>query len=121
MTNYYVILLEKTIKKCCNLEKTVLEWGRKEERKAPAELDATRRGPQTKGGAAPMARNPTIRTPTEKVATSGATAVCSGCSGNYPHRELIELHEDNHDNLTFFHGDRLCRSCADDAGIGYFM
>jgi hypothetical protein len=45
------------------------------------------------------------------------TAVCSGCGGKYPHRELIELHEDNHDNLTYFHGDQLCRSCADGAGV----
>jgi hypothetical protein len=53
------------------------------------------------------------RTPTEKV------AVCSGCGGKYPHRELIELTEGNHDNLTYFHGDNLCRSCANDAGVDY--
>jgi hypothetical protein len=53
------------------------------------------------------------RTPTEKV------AVCSGCGGKYPHRELIELTEGNHDNLTYFHGDHLCRSCANDAGVDY--
>jgi hypothetical protein len=46
-------------------------------------------------------------------------AVCSGCGGKYPHRELIELTEDNHDDLTYFHGDHLCRSCADDAGVSY--
>ncbi len=53
------------------------------------------------------------RTPTAK------TAVCSGCGGKYPRKELIYLHEENHDNLTYFHGDHLCRSCADDAGVEY--
>ena len=46
-------------------------------------------------------------------------AACSGCGGKYPHRELIELHEDNHDNLTFFHGERVCRLCANDAGVDH--
>ncbi len=53
------------------------------------------------------------RTPKEKP----KMAVCSGCGGKHPHRELVELHEDNHDNLTYFHGDHLCRSCADGAGV----
>jgi hypothetical protein len=61
-----------------------------------------------------------IRTPsTEVPSTKPKTAVCSGCGGKYPHRELIELTEDNHDNLTYFHGDQLCRSCADGAGVEY--
>jgi len=64
-----------------------------------------------------MARTPTIRTPTEKVAVK--TGACSGCGGKYPRKELIELHEDNHDNLTYFHGDKLCRSCANSAGVSY--
>jgi hypothetical protein len=55
------------------------------------------------------------RTPQEKP----KLAACSGCSGKYPHRELIELDEDDHDNLTYFHGDHLCRSCANDAGVSY--
>jgi hypothetical protein len=46
-------------------------------------------------------------------------APCSGCGRRRPVRELIELHEDNHDNLTHFHGDMLCRSCADAAGVSY--
>ena len=29
----------------------------------------------------------------------------------------MELHEDNHDNLTYFHGDKLCTSCADAAEV----
>jgi hypothetical protein len=64
-----------------------------------------------------MARTPTIRQGTEKVAAK--TAVCSGCGGKYPHRELTCLHEDNHDNLTYFHGDQLCPSCANGAGVSY--
>jgi hypothetical protein len=64
-----------------------------------------------------MARTPTIRQGTEKVPAK--TAVCSGCGGKYPHGELIELHEDNHDNLTYFHGDHLCRRCADNVGVAY--
>ena len=55
------------------------------------------------------------RTPQGK--PSEALAVCSGCGGRYPHRELTELTEDNHDNLTYFHGDHLCRSCANGAGV----
>jgi hypothetical protein len=45
------------------------------------------------------------------------TATCSGCSKRFPRRELTELHEDNHDDLTYFHGDRLCSECADAAGV----
>jgi hypothetical protein len=29
---------------------------------------------------------------------------CAGCGSRFPRRELVELHEDNHDNLTYFHG-----------------
>jgi hypothetical protein len=62
-----------------------------------------------------------IHTPTSEVPLpeKPKTAVCSGCGGKYPHPELIELHEDNHDDLTYFHGDSLCRSCANDAGVDY--
>jgi hypothetical protein len=55
------------------------------------------------------------RTPTEKP----KTAVCSGCRGEYPHRELIELHEETHDTLTYFHGERVCRPCARRSGVSY--
>jgi hypothetical protein len=47
------------------------------------------------------------------------TAACSGCGGRFRRRELIELHEGAHDNLTYFHGDLLCRRCADAAGVEY--
>jgi len=46
-------------------------------------------------------------------------AACSGCGGKYPHGELIELHEETHDNLTFFHGERVCRPCARRSGVSY--
>lgn len=45
------------------------------------------------------------------------TATCDGCRGRFPRRELVELTEDNHDNLTYFHGDQLCEGCADRAGV----
>jgi hypothetical protein len=45
------------------------------------------------------------------------TALCDGCGRRFPRRELTELHEDNHDDLTYFHGDRLCGGCADGAGV----
>ena len=45
------------------------------------------------------------------------TGICAGCGRRFRHRSLVELTEDNHDNLTYFHGDHLCRTCADDAGV----
>ncbi len=44
---------------------------------------------------------------------------CSGCGGDFAGRDLIELTEDNHDNLTYFHGDHLCPACADNAGVAH--
>jgi hypothetical protein len=48
-----------------------------------------------------------------------AEGECSGCGGRFTSRELTELHEDNHDILTYFDGDLLCRECADNAGVEY--
>jgi len=45
------------------------------------------------------------------------TGACVGCGGWFDHRTLIELNEDNHDNLTYFHGDQLCQECAIGHGI----
>lgn len=42
---------------------------------------------------------------------------CFGCGDLSPVRDLVELHEGNHDDLTYFHGDLLCGSCADGAGV----
>jgi hypothetical protein len=45
------------------------------------------------------------------------TDVCAGCGRRFRHRELTELTEDNHDDLAYFDGDHLCRTCADNAGV----
>ncbi len=42
------------------------------------------------------------------------TAPCMGCGQRFPRRDL---HEVGDDNLTFFEGDRLCRSCAHSHGV----
>jgi hypothetical protein len=45
------------------------------------------------------------------------TASCAGCGGRFRHRELVEVTED-HENLTFFPGDKLCRrECAGSHGV----
>jgi hypothetical protein len=49
--------------------------------------------------------------------TKPKTAKCDGCGERFLLRELIEPHEDNHHNLTYFHSDSLCRECADAAGV----
>jgi hypothetical protein len=41
---------------------------------------------------------------------------CSGCGGRFAGRDLIELTEDNHDNLTYFDGDVVCFTCAAEVG-----
>ena len=45
------------------------------------------------------------------------SGVCSGCGRRFRHRELVELHEGNHDDLTHFDGDLLCPECADNASV----
>ena len=45
------------------------------------------------------------------------TGICAGCGRCFRHRELVECVEGNHDDLTYFDGDRLCRECADAAGV----
>ena len=42
---------------------------------------------------------------------------CDGCRRRFPRRELTELNEDNHDDLTYFHGQQVCLECADAAGV----
>ncbi|MDP9484500.1 MAG: hypothetical protein M3Q49_01690 [Actinomycetota bacterium] len=42
---------------------------------------------------------------------------CSGCGARYRRSALVELDEDNHDNLTYFHGDLLCGPCCDGTGV----
>lgn len=45
------------------------------------------------------------------------TGVCSGCGRRFRRRDLLELVEGEHDNLTYFDGDLLCVGCAADAGL----
>jgi hypothetical protein len=45
------------------------------------------------------------------------SGVCAGCGRTFRRRELVECVEGNHDDLTYFDGDHLCRSCADAAGV----
>jgi hypothetical protein len=47
------------------------------------------------------------------------SGVCAGCSLRFRRRELVECVEGSHDNLTYFDGDLLCRTCADNAGVAY--
>ena len=44
------------------------------------------------------------------------TAPCSGCGSRFRHRDLFEVTED-HESLTHFPGDPLCRDCALAHGI----
>jgi hypothetical protein len=46
-------------------------------------------------------------------------ATCDGCGARLPVRELLELTEDNHYNLTYCDNDLLCRECCDAAGVLY--
>ena len=55
------------------------------------------------------------RTPTVEL----KTARCAGCRLEYPRREMVYLHEETHDNLTYFHGERVCRLCARRSGVSY--
>jgi hypothetical protein len=45
------------------------------------------------------------------------SGVCAGCGLRFRRRELVECVEGNHDNLTYFDGDLLCPTCADNAGV----
>jgi hypothetical protein len=47
------------------------------------------------------------------------TAECAGCGGRHRRRDMVECVEGNHDGLTYFDGDQLCRVCADNAGVAY--
>jgi hypothetical protein len=47
------------------------------------------------------------------------TAPCAGCRQRFPRRNLVTVHEDHHDGLEFFDGDRVCRPCARRNGVGF--
>jgi hypothetical protein len=44
---------------------------------------------------------------------------CAGCRFRYPRKETVLLEEGNHDNLVFFHGERVCKPCARKSGVSY--
>lgn len=46
-------------------------------------------------------------------------STCDGCGATVPRRDLIELHEENHDALTWFDGDQLCQGCARASGVDW--
>jgi SWIM zinc finger len=43
------------------------------------------------------------------------TSICAGCGHRFRHRDLVEVLEDNH--LTFYEGDVVCETCADNHGV----
>ena len=45
--------------------------------------------------------------------------MCAGCGGEYPRREMVELHPEMHDNIVFFDGDKVCKPCARRNGVSY--
>ena len=56
---------------------------------------------------------------TAAIIARAKSGVCAGCGLRFRRRELVYLAEGNHDDLTCFDGDRLCRTCADNAGVAY--
>jgi hypothetical protein len=45
------------------------------------------------------------------------SGVCAACGLRFRRRELVEVLEEDH--LSYFDGDLLCRTCADNAGVAY--
>jgi len=66
--------------------------------------------------AASAAPSPAVAAVVETVEAE-RSAECMGCRESYRRPELIELNEDNHDNLTHFHGDLFCRVCCERSGV----
>ena len=46
----------------------------------------------------------------------GWLRACDGCGERFPAREMVEVVED-HESLTFFLGDEVCRECAGAHGV----
>jgi hypothetical protein len=65
-----------------------------------------------------MAVKPSIRNDSPEV-TPDKRIRCAGCRQEFPKQELITVHEGRHDNLHFFHGDRICKSCARVGGVEF--
>jgi hypothetical protein len=47
------------------------------------------------------------------------TAKCAGCRHEISRRDLVIVNEGRHDGLVYFHGDKLCRSCARRNGVEF--
>jgi len=56
---------------------------------------------------------------TIKQAEPAAGEACAGCRETLRRRELVVVNEGMHDNLVYFHGDKLCRPCARCNGVSY--
>jgi hypothetical protein len=56
---------------------------------------------------------------TAAIIARAKSGVCAGCGLRFCRRDLVDLDQGNHDDLTYFDGDRLCRTCADNAGVAY--
>jgi hypothetical protein len=46
-------------------------------------------------------------------------AKCTGCRQRFSRREIVVVHEGMHDNLVYFHVDKLCRRCARRNGVSF--
>jgi hypothetical protein len=55
----------------------------------------------------------------EVTAEKPKLAVCAGCGERFPRRELVTVHEGQHDGLVFFDGDKVCRPCAQRNGVEF--
>jgi hypothetical protein len=78
----------------------------------------------------PTPRDPDHREKEKTVAETKSTAIapgarsednpkmaaCDGCGCRFRRRELVELHEDNHDNLTYFHVTSCAKSARRSTG-----
>jgi hypothetical protein len=56
---------------------------------------------------------------TAAIIARAKSSVCAGCGLRFRRRELVDLAEGSHDDLTYFDGDHLCPACADSAGVEY--
>jgi hypothetical protein len=50
---------------------------------------------------------------------SEPTVKCTACRQRFSRREIVVVHEGMHDNLVYFHGDKLCHRCARRNGVSY--
>jgi hypothetical protein len=60
-----------------------------------------------------------VREKSPDVLLSEVARKCAECRESFPKAELITVHEGRHDNLHFFNGDRICKSCARANGVEF--